>query len=303
MSAPDASGSTSDCLTAAGITPSDLWTDRLACFGSEASGWSTLAFPTALADSAFLATEDNYTQKIGAFSVDLSSFLTYCATVLACQYEAYLGRYDGLALGHYFDLTRSGTEVEPPGDETAGQIENFTGVCDGETNVCWGWSLYADYKIDNYVAGTKSCIDYEGNEYCRFTSSVGSAECYYDYYSQFYMGVVSVELSTTSPSAANFEAEIMDKLSYGEIYTRSSYGFSSVYWMAEEDEMDDWPEARFAYRFQAIDLPRLISGDTMNLYSISNLDETHGQVAEFVIAGSSSLTAALALSAGVASLF
>ena len=117
------------------------------------------------------------------------------------------------------------------------------------------------------------------------------------------MGIVSGTMSTTSPSAANFEADLWDKLSVENIYTRSSYGFSSVYWMAEEDEMDDWPEARFAYRFQAIDQPRLISGDTMNLYSISNLDETHGQVAEFVIAGSSSLTAALALSAGVASLF
>jgi len=202
MSAPEASGSTSDCLTAAGITPSDLWTDLLAVAGSEASGWSKLALPTALADSAFLASTDYYTQTIGAFSVDLSSFFTYCATVLACQYEAYLGRYDGLALGHYFDLTMTSTDVEP--SDTSDQFTNFTGVCDGDTNVCWGWSLYADYKEGDYVAPIMMYDFPNVGDAPYLSVSSGTKGYYYDYYSQFYMGIVSGTMSTTSPSAANF---------------------------------------------------------------------------------------------------
>jgi hypothetical protein len=67
MSAPDASDSTMTCLSAAEITPSDLAASLLAV-GGDATDWTALEFPSALAALDFLAASDNYVQSLGAFS-------------------------------------------------------------------------------------------------------------------------------------------------------------------------------------------------------------------------------------------
>lgn len=142
MTTPDASDSTWSCLSAADITPSDLVTTLLAD-GGDAADWSALTFPSALSSIDFLASSDYCVQSLGAFSTDLTTFLSYCAGVSSCQYEAYSARYDGLALGHYLDLTMVATALGP----TSGGSDTtyYIAVCDGDTLNCWGWSLYADY--------------------------------------------------------------------------------------------------------------------------------------------------------------
>jgi hypothetical protein len=89
--------------------------------GGDAANWSALALPSALASIDFLASTDYCVQSLGAFSTDLTTFLTYCAGVRSCQYEAYSARYDGLALGHYLDLTT----VTPALGPTSGGDNRF----------------------------------------------------------------------------------------------------------------------------------------------------------------------------------
>jgi len=74
--------------------------------------------------------------------------------VKTCQYDAYLNRYDGLALGHWINLadtaspvtfTNTQTSVVAAGTALAAKLPS-TGVsmalCDADAFNCWGWILY-----------------------------------------------------------------------------------------------------------------------------------------------------------------
>ena len=125
----------------------------------------------------------------------------------------------------------------------------------------------------------------------------------YTYSSAFYSGTGYVELSTSLPSAANFDTALWANLISAYDYAaETGYGFSNVYWYGLDDS-SAWPSETLVYRFQAVDVPRYSSGDTINLYWLSDQDTEHGHDAAFEVGGASSLTAALALSAVVANLF
>lgn len=225
LRAPTAASTTKTCLSDANITPSDLST-YLTTTNTDVAGWSTIAFPTVLGGttlSSYLASSSYYTQAMGAFSYDLSTFFTYCYTADACQYAAYSYRYDGLALGHYLDLVRVTAGTIVPASSSADFTE-YTIVCDGSTLICWGWSLTGTYHY-NATAN------------------------YFVYSSSFLSGVGYVDLSTTLPTAANFSADIMaNLLDVATTMYESAYGFSDVYWMGS-DSSSSWPNASLAYRF------------------------------------------------------
>jgi hypothetical protein len=76
--------------------------------------------------------------------------------VKTCQYDAYINRYDGLALGHWVNLvdtaspvtlTNTLTTVVAAGDGFATKLPS-TGVamalCDADAFNCWGWILYGE---------------------------------------------------------------------------------------------------------------------------------------------------------------
>jgi len=73
--------------------------------------------------------------------------------VKTCQYDAYINRYDGLALGHWVNLvdaaspvtlTNTLTSVVAAGSAFAAKLPS-TGVsmalCDADAFNCWGWLL------------------------------------------------------------------------------------------------------------------------------------------------------------------
>jgi hypothetical protein len=226
LSAPTAASTTETCLAYANITPYDLST-YLTTTNTDVAGWSTIAFPTVLGGTTlapYLASSSYYTQAMGAFSYDLSTFFTYCYTADACQYAAYSYRYDGLALGHYLDLVRVTAGTIVPASSSA-DFEAFTIVCDGSTLICWGWSLTGTYH------------------------SGGTSSNSFVYSSSFLSGVGYVDLSTTLPTAANFSAYLMANLhDVEDTMYEGAFGFSDVYWMGS-DSSSSWPKASLAYRF------------------------------------------------------
>ena len=163
----------------------------------------------------------------------------------SCQYEAYSARYDGLALGHYLDLTMVTTALAPTTGDGA-DVTYYTVVCDGDTLHCWGWSLLAEYTMgEHHEAVAADTISDPVTEAVDEYWEEGS----FEYSSKFYSGSGYVELSTSLPSAANFDTALWANLESMETFSAATaYGFRNVYWMGEDDSTA-WPSETLVYRF------------------------------------------------------
>jgi len=256
--APGAEDTTADAITAADyitVTTADEVTTL---------AWETIAFPTNTTDDidSYLTTDD-LVSELGLFSVDLSTFLEYCATVYSCQYYAYANRYDGLALGHWVDFAAPSSAVsfdyDDVGTETAGDsVANLpaaVGLCDADTFICWGWYLQGVYTDDLAATGDTSTVTYaaefsSGVLYWAFDDAVPAYDDVIVLFGTTLHTVVSSTSSTTG------------------------YGFSDVYWHTDADTTDTWPEGVLTYRFQAVDLPRYSVGDSISIWSLGSVETT-----------------------------
>ena len=251
----------SDLTTADAISAADYMTVSSADDVTTLA-WETIDYPSNTTDdiTSYLTVAD-VVSELGLFSVDLSTFLEYCAIVDSCQYYAYANRYDGLALGHWVDLaapandltiTFDGTTSHTAGAEVA-NLPAAVGLCDADTFICWGWYLEGTYTstIDNtdetstvtYVATFSS-----GVTYLAFDDVVPAEDDVIVLFGTTLLDVVSSTSSTTG------------------------YGFSDVYWHTDADTTDTWPEGVLTYRFQAVDLPRYSVGDTISIWSLGSVE-------------------------------
>ena len=223
--APGADDTTADAIAAADyitVTSADEVTTL---------AWNTIDFPSATTDDidSYLTTDD-LVSELGLFSVDLSTFLEYCATVYSCQYYAYANRYDGLALGHWVDFAAPSSPVSIAYDdgntatdgESVANLPAAVGLCDADTFICWGWTLVGVYTDELVTTGDTSTVTYaayfsSGVTYLAFDDAVPTAANVLTLFGTTLHTVVSSTSSTTG------------------------YGFSDVYWHTDADTTDVWP--------------------------------------------------------------
>jgi hypothetical protein len=252
---PSASDTTADAITDSGLITIDTEAEVTAL------AWETIDFPDATTtDITSYLTVADVVSELGLFSVDLSTFLEYCATVYSCQYYAYANRYDGLALGHWVDFAAPSSAVSLDYDDVGAATDGDTvanlpaavGLCDADTFICWGWYLEGVYTDDLVATGDTSTVTYaaefsSGVLYWAFDDAVPA---YDDVLTLFGTTLHTVVSSTSSTTG---------------------YGFSDVYWHTDADTTDAWPEGVLTYRFQAVDLPRYSVGDSISIWSLGSV--------------------------------